>query len=135
MRNERVAEHSANIAEWSSASQLLAEEYGHLKPRTEREIERRETRHAILGSKFAHGPGWDMLLELMDAELEGRTLSVKALCIAGRCPKTSAIRAIGKIEEAGLVERVPDREDGRRCFVSLTPKGKSLLLAYFESIA
>ncbi|MBC2777121.1 MarR family transcriptional regulator [Parasphingopyxis marina] len=134
MRNERIESLAGNGAAPDQTEKLVGAGRGKLQARTAREIERRQIRYGILGRDFADGPSWSMLLALLEAQLNGRNTSIKDLYLAGNCPKTSAIRLVGKLESAGLVRREPDKNDKRRCFLLLTPKANALLMAYFDSI-
>ena len=44
-----------------------------------------------------------------------------------RIQRPTATRLVGKLEEAGLVERVADASDGRVCHVSISSEGRRLL--------
>jgi hypothetical protein len=134
MRNERIKSLADDGQVPNRVEKLIGNGHGKLKARTGREIERRQIRHGILGRDFADGPSWSMLLALLEAQLNGRDTSIKDLYLAGNCPKTSAIRLVGKLESADLVKRAPDKNDKRRCFLLLTPKADALLAAYFDSI-
>ena len=54
-------------------------------------------------------------------------LSPSELARAERIKRPSATRILGHLEEAGLVERVRDPEDGRGSIVSVTPAGRTHL--------
>jgi len=75
-------------------------------------------------------PTWSMLLDLMNAHLHGKQISVSSLCIAGRVPATTALRRIGDLETAGLVTRMKDPRDGRRVFIELTGEGYAAMANY-----
>ncbi len=81
------------------------------------------------GGLFAD-PVWDMLLDLMHAQLNAKQISVSSLCIAGRVPATTALRRIGDLVAAGLATRVKDPTDGRRVFIELTPEGYASMANY-----
>ena len=86
------------------------------------------------GALFAD-PAWDMLLDLMAARLEGRTVSVSSLCIAAAVPPTTALRWIQALVEGGLFERRADPMDGRRAFVVLSDAGAQAMSGYLEARA
>ena len=71
------------------------------------------------GDLFAD-PAWDMLLDLTAARVEHTRVSVTSLCIASGVPPTTALRWIGQMTEAGLLERVEDETDRRRVFIRLS---------------
>jgi DNA-binding MarR family transcriptional regulator len=54
-------------------------------------------------------------------------LSPSELAESERIKRPTATRIIGHLEEAGLVERVRDPEDGRASILSATAEGRSLL--------
>ena len=78
-------------------------------------------------------PAWDMLLDLFAAELERRRVSVSSLCIAAAVAPTTALRWIGKLIDAGLLERQPDAFDRRRAFMSLTARASGGMRSYLAS--
>lgn len=85
-------------------------------------IRERERRRAMFGAELVADPVWDMLLDLTAASLEGRQVSVTSLCLASGVPQSTALRWIGRMERAGMVERIDDRLDRRRAFVRLSRK-------------
>lgn len=85
-------------------------------------IRERERRRAMFGAQLVADPVWDMLLDLTAACLEGRQVSVTSLCLASGVPQSTALRWIGRMERAGMVERIDDRLDRRRAFVRLSRK-------------
>lgn len=95
--------------------------------RARREYRLCAKRAALLGG-MCFDPAWNMMLDLMISEADGRRLSVSALCMGSRAPAATAIRYIGQMVDAGLVVRAPDLHDARRSFVDLTDDGRALLL-------
>ena len=79
-------------------------------------------------------PAWDMLLDLFAAELERRQVSVSSLCIAAAVAPTTALRWIGKLIEAGLLDRRPDDIDRRRAFISLTARASLAMRNYVAAL-
>ena len=65
-------------------------------------------------------PAWDMLLDLFSAHVNSRRISVTSACLAANVPTTTALRWIGILEQAGLLQRERDEADARRMFVRLT---------------
>jgi predicted transcriptional regulator len=74
---------------------------------------------------FATSPGWDVMLDLYQAEAIGKQISVTSACIGAACPPTTALRWIQALESMGLIARISDPSDKRRTFVQLTPLGRS----------
>jgi predicted transcriptional regulator len=79
-------------------------------------------------------PAWDMMLDLTAAHAEGSKVAVTSLCIASGVPATTALRWIKQLVETGLFERVEDRTDRRRAFISLSDKAAQLMSRYFAEV-
>lgn len=77
-------------------------------------------------------PAWDLLLDLFQARLEGKMISVTSACIAADVPLSTALRWIGVLESAGLVDRRPNAKDSRSTWVSLTDRAVASMTDYFE---
>lgn len=82
------------------------------------------------GDLFAD-PAWDMLLDLLAAQLEHERVSVSSLCIAAAVPPTTALRWIRTLTDKGLVERQADPHDGRRIFIALAHETAESLMRWF----
>lgn len=95
-------------------------------------LEARRRRTTIFGSLFAD-PAWDMLLNLYAIRLEGKSAAVGDLCKSSAVPSTTALRWIGKLEDAGLIVRSGDSNDGRRVWVDLSPAGEERMERYFHN--
>ena len=61
-------------------------------------------------------------------------MSVTSLCIASGVPPTTALRWIGQMTEAGLLQRVEDETDRRRAFITLTEKAADSMAGYFVEL-
>ncbi|WP_305096692.1 winged helix DNA-binding protein [Croceibacterium aestuarii] len=104
-------------------------------PRLVRQI----IRQRRLRSKFFDGelfadPAWDILLDLTAARAEHARVSVTSLCIASGVPPTTALRWIGQMTSAGLLERVEDESDRRRAFIALSEKAADAMARYFAEL-
>lgn len=73
---------------------------------------------------FAVSPAWDIMLDLYQAKILGKRISVTSACIGGACPPTTGLRWLQALENSHLIDRVPDPEDKRRGVVQLTDGGK-----------
>lgn len=79
-------------------------------------------------------PAWDILLDLLAARLEGKSVSVSSLCIAAAVPATTALRWITGMTENGILLRRMDPKDARRVFIELSEDTAKKLLGYFNDI-
>jgi hypothetical protein len=79
-------------------------------------------------------PAWDMLLDLLLARLERRSVAVSSLCIAASVPPTTALRWIKRLTDEGLFVRNADPRDGRRVFIDLSNVAAHALASYFEGL-
>jgi len=79
-------------------------------------------------------PAWDMLLDLLQAEISQLRVPVSSLCIAAAVPATTALRWLKTLVQQGLFVRRADPHDGRRVFVELAPDTSSALRRYFAEV-
>ena len=93
----------------------------------------RRLRDGFFGPGLFEDPAWDMLLDLLAAELESARVSVSSLCIAAAVAPTTALRWIGRLVETGLIERRPDPRDRRRAFVALSASGSAAMRGYLAA--
>ena len=80
-------------------------------------------------------PARDILLDLFVAGEEGRRMSISSCCIAAAVPPTTALRWIGMLKKRGLIQETVDPADGRRKWLSLTPRVHDAMRDYVEAIA
>ncbi|HUQ12693.1 MAG TPA: winged helix DNA-binding protein [Novosphingobium sp.] len=97
-------------------------------------IRQRQMRARFFEGDLFADPAWDMLLDLAAARAEHTRVSVTSLCIASGVPPTTALRWIGQMTEAGLLERVEDETDRRRAFIALTDKAADAIARYFAEL-
>lgn len=95
--------------------------------------ERRLRTHVFPRDLFGE-PTWDMLMDLFVSEASGVTVSVSSACLAGHVPPTTGLRYLGRLEEAGFLERTCDPKDQRRVNVTLTELAKQALRDWARSI-
>jgi hypothetical protein len=92
----------------------------------------RRDRDRYFPSEIFADPAWDMLLDLMAAQLEQRDVPVSSLCIAAAVPTTTALRWIRSLTEAGLFVRRMDPADARRTYISLSAEAASAMMAWLR---
>ncbi|MBB3034080.1 helix-turn-helix domain-containing protein [Alteriqipengyuania lutimaris] len=97
------------------------------------EYRRRRWRARLFdGYRFDNEPGWDILLDLLASAGVDGCLRTTSACIGSAAPSTTALRHLGLLEEAGLIQFMPDRSDARARLVRMTPKALSHMRAYFS---
>jgi DNA-binding MarR family transcriptional regulator len=79
-------------------------------------------------------PAWDMLLDLLQAEIAQLRVPVSSLCIAAAVPATTALRWLKTLVAKGIFVRRADPHDGRRVFVELAPEASQALRRYFGEV-
>lgn len=97
-------------------------------------IRQRQLRARFFDGDLFGDPAWDMLLDLTAARAEHTRVSVTSLCIASGVPPTTALRWIGQMSDAGLLQRVEDETDRRRAFITLTDKAADAMARYFSEL-
>jgi len=97
-------------------------------------IRARRLRARYFDEELFADPAWDMMLDLLQAEIAQHRVPVSSLCIAAAVPATTALRWIKSMTEAGLFRRRADPHDGRRVFVELAPEASDSLRRYFKEI-
>ena len=97
-------------------------------------IRQRQLRARFFDGDLFADPAWDMLLDLTAARAEHTRVSVTSLCIASGVPPTTALRWIGQMTDAGLLQRVEDETDRRRAFITLTDKAADAMARYFAEL-
>jgi hypothetical protein len=97
-------------------------------------IQLRRRREGALGAELFADPAWDMLLDLFVQEVRGRSIDISSLCMAAAAPPTTALRYVGNLVRAGLIVRVPDKRDGRRHVVQLTPYARENISSFLHGV-
>jgi len=95
-------------------------------------IRARRLRARFFDEELFADPAWDMLLDLLQAEIAQHRVPVSSLCIAAAVPATTALRWIKTMTDAGLFNRRADPHDGRRVFVELSPTASESMRRYFN---
>lgn len=97
-------------------------------------IRQRQLRARFFDGDLFADPAWDILLDLAAARAEHKRVSVTSACIASGVPPTTALRWIGQLVEAGLLQRVEDDTDRRRAFIALTDRAADAMARYFVEL-
>jgi hypothetical protein len=95
-------------------------------------IKLRRIREQHFPANLFADPGWDILLDLFAAKLEGKSVSVSSLCIAAAVPPTTGLRWITTMTEHGALVRRQDPNDARRVFIELSADSEERLRAFFS---
>jgi DNA-binding MarR family transcriptional regulator len=97
-------------------------------------IAARRKRARYLSPELFAEPAWDILLDLLRAELAGQRISVSSACLAGGVPASTGLRWLKALEQQGLVLRQFDPRDARRIFVALSANASVALRRYFVEV-
>ena len=97
-------------------------------------INARKLRSRFLPTELFADPAWDILLELLRAEIAQQRIAVSSLCIAANAPATTALRYIKAMAQQAMIVRQPDPFDGRRVYVVLAPAISNALRRYFVDV-
>lgn len=97
-------------------------------------IRARRQRGRFFSEDLFADPAWDMLLDLLQAELAQLRVPVSSLCIAASVPATTALRWLKTLVDQGLFVRRPDPHDGRRVYVELAPDASHAMRRYFAEV-
>jgi DNA-binding MarR family transcriptional regulator len=97
-------------------------------------IRARRLRSRYFSEELFADPAWDMLLDLLQAEIAQLRVPVSSLCIAAAVPATTALRWLKTMVSQGIFVRRADPHDGRRVFVELAPEASQALRRYFAEV-
>jgi len=97
-------------------------------------IRARRLRSRYFPDELFADPAWDMMLDLLQAEISKLRVPVSSLCIAAAVPATTALRWLKSMVHEGLFIRRADPHDGRRVFVELAPETSQAMRRYFADI-
>ncbi len=96
-----------------------------------RELLKTESRRrAIGGGELFGDPAWEMLLDLLLADIEERRVSVSSACIASGAPMSTALRLVRRLVSENVLFKIPDATDRRRHFLVINPKFEQPLIDY-----
>ncbi|MBW8744838.1 MAG: winged helix DNA-binding protein [Sphingomonas sp.] len=96
-------------------------------------IRARRLRDQYFSGELFADPAWDMLLDLLLARIEQRTVAVSSLCIAAAVPPTTALRWIKRLTDEGIFVRTADPRDGRRVFIDLSDEAADAMANYIRA--
>jgi DNA-binding MarR family transcriptional regulator len=97
-------------------------------------IRARRLRSRFFEEELFADPAWDMLLDLLQAEIAQLRVPVSSLCIAAAVPATTALRWLKTKTDKGIFLRRADPHDGRRVFVELAPQASLAMRRYFAEV-
>jgi len=97
-------------------------------------IRARRLRARFFDEELFADPAWDMLLDLLQAEIAQHRVPVSSLCIAAAVPATTALRWIKTMTDSGLFRRRAYPHDGRRVFIELAPEASLAMRRYFAEV-
>ncbi|WP_260482181.1 MarR family transcriptional regulator [Sphingomicrobium flavum] len=97
-------------------------------------IRARRMREEFFKAELFADPAWDMLLDLLAAEIAQHRVPVSSLCIAAAVPATTALRWMKTMTDEGIFLRRADPHDGRRVFIELAPQASVAMRRYFGAL-
>lgn len=97
-------------------------------------IRARRLRSRFFEEELFADPAWDMLLDLLQAEIAQLRVPVSSLCIAAAVPATTALRWLKTMTDQGIFVRRADPHDGRRVFVELSSDASAAMRRYFAAV-
>jgi len=97
-------------------------------------IRARRLRGRYFSEELFADPAWDMLLDLLQAEIAQLRVPVSSLCIAAAVPATTALRWLKSMTDKGMFVRRADPHDGRRVFVELSRESSAAMRRYFAEV-
>jgi len=100
--------------------------------RVGRILKLRTSRRRIFDAELFGEPAWDMLLQLYDAQLRGRTHCIADLCAASGIPPSAALRWIQCLVDGNWISKRCDPCDRQHVIVSLSPKGADAMQRFFS---
>lgn len=97
-------------------------------------IRARRQRGEFLPADLFADPAWDMLLDLLQAELVQHRVPVSSLCSAAAVPATTALRWIKTMTDRGMLTRRADPHDGRRVFIEMSRATSLAMRRFFNEV-
>jgi DNA-binding MarR family transcriptional regulator len=97
-------------------------------------MEARRKRASYIAADLLGDPAWDILLELLRAELSYERPSVSSTCSAAGVPASTGLRWLKALEQRGLVLRQGDPRDTNGTLIVLSPETSAALRHYFAEV-
>lgn len=98
-------------------------------------FENRKLRNDYITHKLFAGTAWDILVFLMINYNQKEGITITKLCEETDVPITTALRWISELVDMGLINRSPDKKDGRKVFLKLSQSAMFLINKYFLEIS
>jgi DNA-binding MarR family transcriptional regulator len=95
------------------------------------EMQCRSQRYKTIPPDLLGEPAWDILLDLAISLIDGKRVQITAVGLTSGLAPTTALRWICRLEERGLIRRIPDADDGRRTWLEILPESMARLAACF----
>jgi DNA-binding MarR family transcriptional regulator len=121
----RIAESLVNASSEAPASDALVREA----------ILARRLRYNFFSENLFGEPAWDMLLELLYAQIDGRQVTVSNLSEAAGVPATITIRWLNGLAAKGMIVQRRDPQDPTIELVELHPHTDMALRRYFHDVS
>ena len=90
--------------------------------RIRRYLADRAARSDLWPGALFRDPAWEVALDLLASGLEHRVVTVTDACVASGVPKTTALGAIERMVEVGMICRTAHPRDRRSCHLALVPE-------------
>lgn len=87
----------------------------------------RRARHRHLPADIFSNASCDMLLDLFENMLNGRTISLTSLATVTGVPISTGVRRVEELEARGYCKRYADRSDKRRIMIEITDSGRAVV--------
>jgi DNA-binding MarR family transcriptional regulator len=97
-------------------------------------IDARRKRSNYIAPDLLGDPAWDILLDLLRAELSYERPSLSSTCSAAGVPTSTGLRWLNALEQHGLVLRQGDAGDANGTLFVLSPETSAALRRYFVEV-
>ena len=95
-------------------------------------LEARRATSRAFGRELFSDPAWDIMLELLAADLRGSRLRISD--VQAIAPKSTLDRWVTALRDRGLVKSYPDAEDLADPWIELTPESAAKLREILDKI-